>query len=498
DGQDSGSSENVLESKIGDMDPDNIITAVPPNLNPNDPAAEAAEAAPQTNSFSAERGWEPPSTVTNANSAATTATTTNTTRDGAPPMDNMIVRPGGGGSESSDMDSLETEMEDFLNQESNELEGTAAGGYNSTQPPTDLDSIEAEMEDFIEESEKEWNNGAATAGGYNETQPPTDLDSIEAEMEDFIEESEKEWNAVGNETVIESGDADSDEESNKDEDEVGDEDGSDDEDSDGDNDEGSDEDGDESEDEDADSDAHDEDGDESDEDENATTQIGEATPVPTDLASIEAEMAGFIEKSNEEWHSGKGTNATVGNSTAIGNGDEDADADLDADLDADESSSANGDGGIDSAKDETLGSEGSETNNPIAPGGKKDDDETTPALFGSPTLAPSAKIVWNDPVPVFKPELPASAEECTLSSTISVQACMKNTYVLGGVGSILILLLLCICRKCCCRSSRRDERGQYRQVADQYGDMKYDNTFSDDYSAGSAGDIELSLAEMNG
>ncbi|CAJ1965769.1 unnamed protein product [Cylindrotheca closterium] len=487
--EDGPTSWNEDTSKVGDMDPDKIIPGVPP---PPPPMGDAAGGyIPVLEYDGSDNPFE--------------------TKAGDPAMDNMIVRPEGESSSSqttvpTDMNSLEAEMENFLNGEMEEIEGTTAGD-STTVPPTDLDSIEAAMEDVIDESVKEWNEVGEG------THPPTDLDSIEAGMEDFIDESVKEWDSKGNSTAIASGDEDDGEDGDESED--ADAASTDD-----------DEDADES------SDDDDEDGD-SDSDEGLTQQVEEATTVPTDLESIEAEMTDFIDESIKEWNA-------KGNATAVESGDgkdldgddgeeeedEDGDSDEDSDEDGEESEDDDGDeedqededgdeseDSDESSEDEdaddispnedNVGVEGSPAIKPPGAEGKKDgieemldDDGTKSALFGTPTLAPTGKMVWNDAAPVFKPELPAT-QECSLSS-YSIQACMKNTYVLGGVGSILLLLLLCICRKCCCRSSRADERGQYRQVAAQYGDMKYDNTFSDDYSAGSAGDIELSLAEMNG
>jgi hypothetical protein len=56
--------------------------------------------------------------------------------------------------------------------------------------------------------------------------------------------------------------------------------------------------------------------------------------------------------------------------------------------------------------------------------------------------------------------------------------------------AILPLLLICLCRRYCCGGDKgNDNIGQYREVAAQYGDVNFDNTFSDAYSDdGSAGD----------
>ena len=88
----------------------------------------------------------------------------------------------------------------------------------------------------------------------------------------------------------------------------------------------------------------------------------------------------------------------------------------------------------------------------------------------------------------------------------------------------LPLLLICCCWRFCCRSkSATDTKGEYRAVAAQYGNMGYDNTFSEVYSddeddmdleddswgksgrrtlemsnLGNGNDDKLSMSEMNG
>jgi hypothetical protein len=66
----------------------------------------------------------------------------------------------------------------------------------------------------------------------------------------------------------------------------------------------------------------------------------------------------------------------------------------------------------------------------------------------------------------------------------------ENPLAVYSILAILPLLLICLCRRYCCGGDKgNDNRGQYREVAAQYGDVNFDNTFSDAYSDdGSAGD----------
>jgi hypothetical protein len=236
---------------------------------------------------------------------------------------------------------------------------------------------------------------------------------------------------------------------------------------------------------------------------NATEGFVDSTSPPTDLLSEEEEMKDWIEEEMEEWSSKNETGATntTTEETPLGGDDEGA-SDEDEGGDTDEAIDEEGDDG-DEAIDEAITDDDSdhevvEVNNYDA--SEDDDDQSAETLlddddgsirpFGSPTRGPTSIPVWNAPTPAFTPEL----SSCSLTS---YQDC--NPYLLVGVAAMIPLLLICICRRWCCRGSSADDKGQYRQVAAQYGHSKYDNTFSDEYSAdGSTGDIELSLAESNG
>jgi len=63
-------------------------------------------------------------------------------------------------------------------------------------------------------------------------------------------------------------------------------------------------------------------------------------------------------------------------------------------------------------------------------------------------------------------------------------ACFSSEKTAGFVAAfLLVLLAICYqCRKYCKR--RRDERGEYRQVAEQYEEMLFADNFDDDYSVG--------------
>ena len=131
----------------------------------------------------------------------------------------------------------------------------------------------------------------------------------------------------------------------------------------------------------------------------------------------------------------------------------------------------------------------------------EDDDAVptvAPTIYNKPSgiighdddvvLVPTSKQIWNDPTPSFT--LPP-----TMSHPSSHSSSERHSYLLYGTMGAAFLFLLFVC-KCCGRKNKdTDERGQYRQVARQYGN--YDNTFSDDFSDDD-GDIELSLSEMNG
>jgi len=457
-------------SKVGKMNPDDLIQLAPLDANGNPTGFDGNPVIPftvtnaETNRNNKNAEEDSINENTNEDTTATYTPFTNKHKEEEEPEQTTLVE------EEEEAHEWIEEEEDEWDEESSEGGMTTKAGDSEmsnmiakkygvsidTAPPTDVDSIETELEDFIDGSMKEFENSSTPLGDV--TQPPTDLDS-----EDSIEESVEKGNSTDSESSDEDGDESS-EDADVDED-----------------------DDEESSDEEIDA----------EEDTNSeitggatTPAVGDSsTPVPTDLDSIEAEMEDFIKESITNWD-----NVTLSESS-----DEDESSD---DADADSSDENEESGGSENTAGGNIG-KGDKGGAASGPNGKKDgiesllDDDATKALFGDPTMAPTAKIVWNDAAPVFKPKSQDSTDAaCSLSD---IQACMSNPYVLGGAASIVLILLLCICRKCCCRPSRADEQGQYRQVAAKYSQMKYDDTFSDDYSAdGSTGDIELSLSEVNG
>jgi hypothetical protein len=238
---------------------------------------------------------------------------------------------------------------------------------------------------------------------------------------------------------------------------------------------------------------------------NATEGFVDSTSPPTDLLSQEEGMKDWIEEETGNWNSKNETGASntttketpIGGDDDAGASDEDEAGDTDAAIDEGTTDEDSDDEVDDEHEDTDAAADDDANNNYDASEDDNqsaetllDDDDGSIRPFGSPTKAPTSIPVWNTPTPAFKPEL----SSCSLTS---YQDC--NPFLLVGVAAMIPLLLICICRRWCCGGSSDEDKGQYRQVAAQYGDSKYDNTFSDEYSAdGSTGDIELSLAEMNG
>lgn len=61
-----------------------------------------------------------------------------------------------------------------------------------------------------------------------------------------------------------------------------------------------------------------------------------------------------------------------------------------------------------------------------------------------------------------------------------------------GIPVVLLLILAGCCWKCCCGGSKTKEnsRGEYRAIANTYGDPSYDNAFSEDFSDDEDDDLE--------
>jgi hypothetical protein len=77
------------------------------------------------------------------------------------------------------------------------------------------------------------------------------------------------------------------------------------------------------------------------------------------------------------------------------------------------------------------------------------------------------------------------------NTTLDVLTCdmKEHPYIFYGSFALFSFVLVCCLRRIC--KVGNDSRGEYRAVAAQYGDMRFDNTFSDDYST----DGSLSLGE---
>ena len=115
-----------------------------------------------------------------------------------------------------------------------------------------------------------------------------------------------------------------------------------------------------------------------------------------------------------------------------------------------------------------------------------DDNIVVPSPVAQPTSRPptTGGGGWNPPVssPTFHPLEPAATVDCT--GLVGQLQCGYEGHPLATYAMIAFvpLLLICCMRKYCRPKSALDTRGQYRAVAAQYGNMGYDNTFSDTFS----------------
>jgi hypothetical protein len=98
---------------------------------------------------------------------------------------------------------------------------------------------------------------------------------------------------------------------------------------------------------------------------------------------------------------------------------------------------------------------------------------------------------WDAPAPAFT--LPPGTLDCDLMCQTK-----EHPYVVYTLLAFVPLLLILCCRRYCCADKFKDSRGRYSTIAAQYGDMSYDNTFSDDYSAEGGSDDGDDLEESWG
>eukprot|EP00533_Pseudo-nitzschia_delicatissima_P013990 CAMPEP_0197274596 /NCGR_PEP_ID=MMETSP1432-20130617/12897_1 /TAXON_ID=44447 /ORGANISM="Pseudo-nitzschia delicatissima, Strain UNC1205" /LENGTH=477 /DNA_ID=CAMNT_0042740409 /DNA_START=23 /DNA_END=1456 /DNA_ORIENTATION=- len=87
--------------------------------------------------------------------------------------------------------------------------------------------------------------------------------------------------------------------------------------------------------------------------------------------------------------------------------------------------------------------------------------------------------------------------------TASYLLCKNNIPPMAGsiaVVGVPLLIILCCCWKYCCGRSKKDinSRGEYRQVANTYGDASFDNAFSEDISDDEDDLEDASWGESNG
>jgi hypothetical protein len=97
-------------------------------------------------------------------------------------------------------------------------------------------------------------------------------------------------------------------------------------------------------------------------------------------------------------------------------------------------------------------------------------NKRTPSPVPSPFSPPtSSSGSWNKPT--ISPPSPSIADKTSSSQ--------HSLGFYAGASLIPILLLFCLGRYVCRPKRPGDTRGEYRAVAARYGDMGYDNTFSD-------------------
>mmetsp|Transcript_10391 Transcript_10391/g.26131 ORF Transcript_10391/g.26131 Transcript_10391/m.26131 type:complete len:345 (-) Transcript_10391:98-1132(-) len=87
--------------------------------------------------------------------------------------------------------------------------------------------------------------------------------------------------------------------------------------------------------------------------------------------------------------------------------------------------------------------------------------------------------------------------------TASYLLCKNNIPPMAGsiaVVGVPLLIILCCCWKYCCGRSKKDinSRGEYRQIANTYGDASFDNAFSEDISDDEDDLEDASWGESNG
>lgn len=174
---------------------------------------------------------------------------------------------------------------------------------------------------------------------------------------------------------------------------------------------------------------------------------------------------------------------------------------------------------LSSAKDQdeeiTLG--GSPTVNPLVVSGPS---WTPPKVEGKHTLAPRDHVPTMAPVPVptmapvpvptavqtprdFDPNTEVLLDRCKQYTTQKAYIlCKYNIPPMAAtaVPLVILLLLLCCCYRCCCsKSTKKDTgRGEYRQIANTYGDASFDNAFSEDISDDEEDLEDASWGESNG
>ena len=87
------------------------------------------------------------------------------------------------------------------------------------------------------------------------------------------------------------------------------------------------------------------------------------------------------------------------------------------------------------------------------------------------------------------------------TQTIAYMLCLYNIppAVAPALAGVLLLIVLCCCWRLCCGKSKKEfnSRGEYRQIANTYGDADFDNAFSEDFSD-EEDDEDMAWGESNG
>jgi hypothetical protein len=144
------------------------------------------------------------------------------------------------------------------------------------------------------------------------------------------------------------------------------------------------------------------------------------------------------------------------------------------------------------------GGGGTDTDTEIPP--KEDTPFPTPTIndVPAPSSSSSSSTTWDEAAAPFSFPPAVTTKSCSFPMEFLSCQIEESPLAVYSILAILPLLLICVCRRYCCGGDKaNDERGQYREVAAQYGDVNFDNTFSDAYSDdGSAvdddGDVEES------